>query len=463
MNIIKEKAFYKNVLSIVIPIAMQNFISVALSMMDTVMLGRADDVGILLSASSLANQPFFLLNVITFGIAGASTVLLSQYWGKRDMASIRSILSIIIKISFVFSTIAGLVVLIFPKGVLSLYSNNELIIESGVKYLRIIGYAYFLYGVTNTVICAVRNVEIVKISVVVNITSFFINVFLNWVLIFGNLGAPRMGIEGAAIATLVARIMEFCVMCVYIFAIDKRIKFRLKNLFEFNTVLFKDLLKHGAPFALVEVLWSFGITVQTAVLGHIDYCTGDPVAANAIMGVVQQLSTIVMFGVANASAVLVGKAIGENDFDTAVLRANTFKYMFVLMGVLSCFVILAVKDIAVELYTVPEETKILAKQLMIVMAFQSIFIAVSNGALVGTLRGAGDTKFCLYSDMFTIWGVSVPLAFISAFWLKLPVPWVLVLMKSDEIIKTVMCWVRMGGRKWLNSVTRDFDENGKVV
>ena len=187
MNIIKEKAFYKNVLAIVIPIAIQNFISVALSMMDTIMLGRADDVGVLLSASSLANQPFFLLNVITFGIAGASTVLLSQYWGKRDMASIRSILSIIIKISLGFSITAGLIVLIFPKGVLSLYSNNELIIESGVKYLRIIGYAYFLFGVTNTVICAIRNVEIVKISVVVNISSFCINVFLNWVLIFGNL------------------------------------------------------------------------------------------------------------------------------------------------------------------------------------------------------------------------------------------------------------------------------------
>lgn len=462
MNIIKEKAFYKNVLAIVIPIAMQNFISVALSMMDTIMLGRADDVGILLSASSLANQPFFLLNVITFGIAGASTVLLSQYWGKRDMASIRSVLSIIIKISFVFSLVAGLVVLIFPEWVLSLYSNNEQIIESGVKYLRIIGYAYFIYGVTNTVICAIRNVEIVKVSVVVNISSFTINVFLNWVLIFGNLGAPRMGIEGAAIATLTARNVEFCVICVYLFVVDKRIKFRFKNLFEFNKVLFKDLLKHGAPFALVEVLWSFGITVQNAVIGHIDYCVGDPVAANAIMGVVQQLSTIVMFGVANAAAVLVGKAIGENDFDTAVLRANTFKYLFVLMGILSCLVILAVKDIAVEFYTVPLETKILAKQLMVVMAVQSIFISISNGALVGTLRGAGDTKFCLYSDMVTIWGFSVPVAFISAFWLKLPVPWVLFLMKSDEIIKTVLCWIRMGGRKWLNSVTRNFDENGEA-
>jgi len=459
MKIIKEKEFYKSVLAITIPIALQNLISVALSLMDTVMLGRADDVGVLLSASSLANQPFFLLNVITFGIAGASTVLLSQYWGKRDMSSIRSILSIIIKISFVFSLLAGLTVLIFPRKVLGLYSNSEPIIESGVKYLRIIGYAYFVYGMTNTVVCAIRNVEIVKVSVVMNIVSFFINVFLNWVLIFGNLGAPKMGIEGAALATLIARITEFIVMAIYIFVIDKRICFKPKHLLKFNKVLFKDLIKHGAPFALVEVLWSFGITVQTAVLGHINYASGDPVAANAIMGVVQQLSTIVVFGVANSAAVLVGKAIGENDFEKAYMRAHTFKYLFVAVGLFACLVILALKDVAVGFYTVPPETKELAKELMVVMALQSVFIAISNGALVGTLRGAGDTKFCLFSDMLTIWGVSVPLAFISAFWLKLPVPLVLICMKSDELIKTIACWLRMGGKKWLNSVTRDFDKN----
>lgn len=456
MKIVKEKSFYKNVMAITLPITMQNLISVALSLADSVMLGRADDKGILLSASSLANQPFFLLAVITFGISGAATVLISQYWGKRDMSSIRKILSMIMKISFAFSLLAGMAVLIFPKQVLGLYSNNETIIESGVKYLRIIGYAYFFYGVTNTTICAIRSVEIVKISVVVNISSFVTNVFLNWVLIFGNLGAPALGIEGAAIATLIARIVEFIIIVVYLFVIDKRIDFKLKHLCLFNKELFKDLVKYGSPVAVVEVLWSFGMTVQSAVIGHIDYALGDPVAANAIMGVVQQLSTVAIFGVANAAAVLVGKAIGEDDFETAKLRANTFKYIFVIFGVLACFVILAVKDIAVSFYTVPEETKILAKELMIVMALQSVFVAISNGALVGTLRGAGDTKFCLYSDMLTIWGVSVPLAFVSAFVFKLPVPLVLCLMRLDEVIKTIACWIRMSGDKWLNSVTRDF-------
>lgn len=457
MKIVKEKSFYKSVLAITIPIALQNLISVALSLMDTVMLGRADSEGILLSASSLANQPFFLLNVITFGISGAATVLLSQYWGKRDMSSIKTILSMVMKIAFGFSILAGLIVLLFPKGVLSLYSNNELIIESGAKYLKIIGYAYFVYGVTNTTICAIRSVEIVKISVVVNITSFLINVVLNWILIFGKLGAPAMGIEGAALATLIARIMEFVIISVYILVIDKRICFKFRDLIRFNKVLFIDLIRYGAPVAIVEILWSLGITVQAAVLGHINYAKGDPVAANAIMSVVQQLSTIVIFGVSNAAAVLVGKSIGENDIEGTVLRANTFKYIFLLVGVLAGVVILLARNVAVGFYTVPPETKHLAKQMMNVMAFQSVFIAISNGALVGTLRGAGDTKFCLFADMLTIWGVSIPLAFISAFVLKLSVPMVLICMKADEFIKFFVCMHRMNGTKWLNSVTRDFE------
>ena len=245
MRLITSKRFYKNTIAIAIPIALQNLITYGTSMMDTIMLGRADDTGTLLSASSLANQPFFLLSLICFGLSGASLVLSSQYWGKRDLKAVRLIYSIILKAAFTISFLMAAVVLIFPEWVMGLYSNNSDIIAAGAQYLRILGWAYVFFGVENTMLCSIRSVELVKISVVVNMTSFCMNVFLNWVLIFGNLGAPALGIQGAAIATLVARLSEFVITFVYLFFIDKRLRFRPKDFLLFDATMAKDLFKHG--------------------------------------------------------------------------------------------------------------------------------------------------------------------------------------------------------------------------
>ena len=170
----------------------------------------------------------------------------------------------------------ALAVLIFPQAVMGIYSNNDEIIAAGISYLRIIGFAYILFGLSNTMICCIRSIELVKISVVVNITSFCTNVFLNWVLIFGNLGAPALGIRGAAIATLTARILEFLIVSIYIFCIDKRLNFKPKHLFLFDKIFALDLFQHGLPVFINEVMWSLGVSAQAAILGHIKYSAGDP-------------------------------------------------------------------------------------------------------------------------------------------------------------------------------------------
>ncbi len=456
MRVVKDRSFYKNIFAIGIPVAMQNFIAYSTSMMDTIMLGRADDTGTLLSASSLANQPFFILNLMTFGLAGAATVLISQYWGKRDMRAIRSVLSVIIKVAFAVSLAVGLAVLLFPAQIMRIFSNNPQIVASGVEYLRIIGYAYFLFGITNTVICSIRGVELVKISVLVNVTSFAVNVFLNWVLIFGNLGAPALGIRGAAIATLVARTLEFAIITIYLFFVDDRLCIKPHHLLKFDKVLALDLFRHGWPVALVELIWALGMSLQAAVLGHVDYAAGDPVAANSITSIVQQLSTIVIFGVASAAAVLVGKSIGEGELEEAKLRAHTFEYLSVGIGLLASGVVLLLRNVAVDFYTVPESTKVLAREMMLVIALVSFFSSLGSIPMVGTLRGAGDTKFTLGVDIGSLWLVAIPLAFVSAFVFKWPVPLVLFCMKIDEPVKALLCFLRQRGNKWLRSVTRDF-------
>lgn len=454
---IKDKRFYKNVIAITVPIAAQNLISLATNLMDTVMLGRADNTGVFLSGSSLANQPFFILSLISFGLSGAATVLASQYWGKRDTKSIRSIFSIILKVAFTLSVIMAAVVLTVPEKIMGLYSNNAEIIAAGASYLRILGWAYALFGLSGTMICMIRSVELVKISVVVNLLSFVTNVFLNWVLIFGNLGAPALGIRGAAIATLTARILEFVVTFTYVFFIDKRLCFKPKDLFLFDKIFAKDLLKHGSPVFINEFIWSLGTTIQAAILGHINYSAGDPVAANSIASMTQQLSTVIIFGIANAAAVIIGKSVGSGNTIKASEEAKTLKFMAYIVGAAACAMILLIKGIIVEFYTVPPETKLLANNLMTAVAFITFFVSISSITIVGILRGGGDTRFCLITEMVTLWAVALPLALFGML-LKLPVTAVLLLMKIDEPIKSIICIIRINKNKWIKSLTRDFKE-----
>lgn len=450
-----NKGFWINILGIALPIAMQNLITMATSMMDSVMLGRADSTGVLLSAASLANQPFFILTMITFGLSGAASVLIAQYWGKGELGPARALLSIIMKAGFAVGLVFGLAVLFAPQTVMGLYTTRPEVIDAGVSYLRIIGFAYFTFGISNTIICTLRGVELVLVSVVSGLASFCTNVFLNWVLIFGNLGAPALGIRGAAIATLIARVLEFTIVLVYLFCIDKRLKFRLRDLGGFHRVLAGDLVRTGTLVVLNELCWSVTVSIQAAILGHIDYAAGDPVAANSVASIVQQLSTTFIFGFAGAAAVLVGKAIGAGETQTAIRRARTFQLSSFLLGLVACGFILLIRDPFIAIYDIPEATKVLTRELIGVLAVITIFVSMASTMIVGVLRGAGDVKFCMISEAVCLWCLATPIAFLAAMVFQWPVPLVLVCMKLDEPAKTLACCLRMRGTRWVTSLTRE--------
>lgn len=456
MHVLKNKDLLRGTVAIALPIALQNLISFVVQLADTVMLGLAPGGETLLSASSLANQPFFILSIACFGFSGAATVLSAQYYGKKDYASVRVIFSIVLKAVIIVSLVLGFAALLIPEQVMRLYTADGAVIKHGAEYLRILGYAYFTFGFSNTLVCCLRSVEIVKISVIVNLASLATNVFLNWVLIFGNLGAPALGIQGAAIATLTARLLEFAIICVYVFILEKRLRFRLRDMLSYSGTLARDILKYGSPVLINEVAWAVAISLQAVILGHITYSAGDPVAANSIANTIQQLATIVIFGIANAAAVMVGKAIGEGDTETARQRAGAYKYISYIVGVIACLVILLLRDVAVGFYNIPEATKQLATQMLVVTAFITFFVAQSAIFIVGVFRGAGDTRYCLIMELLCLWGISLPLAFLGAYVFMLPVPFVLALMKLDEPAKAVLCLIHLRRGKWLKVVTRDF-------
>ncbi len=404
-----------------------------------------------LSASSLANQPFFIFNLLIFGLASGSSILNAQYWGKGELEPIKVIISMVVKVAMAVGLLLTVLVLCFPETVMRIYTTDAEVIESGIAYLKIVGWSYLMFGISSTLLCTLRSVALVRIAVVNSVTGLFTNVFLNWVFIFGKLGAPAMGIRGAALATLIARSVELLLVLVYIFFIDQRLKLRPRDLFRFDSVLFKDYLKHGLPVACNEVLWSVGISIQTMILGRLG---SDVVSASQIASVVNQFSTVIIFGVANASAVIVGNAIGEGNLPKAIERIRWFRWLAVAMGIFSAGVILLISGPVVSFYNVPAETKVLAMDMLKVLSVIVLFVATTGVGVVGLLRGGGDPRFALIIDLAALWLVAVPAGLLSAFVFHAPVLVVYALTKLDEPLKVLMLLWRMRNNDWITNVTR---------
>lgn len=455
MILIKNRQFYKTVLTIGIPIALQNLITFSVSLADTVMLSRASHIDELVSAADLANKTMFLLIITLFGLTGGGVVLASQYWGKGDMKSIRKITAMILHMGFIISCAMGAAVLLFPSGVMAIFTKDAIIIEKGAEYLSIVGWSYFLLGISTILMIMLRSVEVVKIALLADIAALVLSISLNWVLIFGNLGFPALGIRGAAISTLIARTVSFLIAIIYVFFIDKRLQFRIKDIWCFDAPLFRDILKYGFPVLFHQVAWAMGITVQAMIIGHIDYAAGNFIAANAATGVIFHLFMVAMFGMSNAAIIIVGKSIGEGKPVEAQDKAQTLFTLSFMMGILVCSVILITRNATITVFMLSPETDALARELLVYVAFLAFFTSIASMSLAGIFRGGGDTRVCLIIEMTCMWGVAIPLATLCAFVFKLPIPVVYIAMKIDEVIKVIICSVRIRGNTWIRNLTVD--------
>ena len=283
----KDKELYKNILKISIPIAMQSLINVGVSMTDTMMLGKFGEIT--LSSAALANQFCFMFLIINFGLGGGIGVLSGQFWGNKDIISINKVLSLLIKLSFSFGVLFLLLGQVFPYKIMSIYTNETEVINQGAQYLKIVSLSFILQGISTTVNILFRTVKTVKPALLVSFISFIINGFLNWVFIFGNLGMPSLGIKGAALSTLIARIFEFSFVCFYLLKLDKKICFKLKYLFEFDKEIFNKYLKVGAPVLVSDIILGFGSNMVSVIMGQMG---SDMVFANSISSVVLQFTNV---------------------------------------------------------------------------------------------------------------------------------------------------------------------------
>lgn len=455
MLITKEKNFYKLLISIALPIALQNLITFAVGMIDTLMLGRLGEVQ--LSAASISNNLFFILMILTFGLAGGSNIMISQYWGKEDVNSIHKILSIMYRVCVIMTGIFVVIALLFPRGFMSIYTSDQSIIEDGIGYLRIVSIGYIFYTLTNATIMMLRSVKTVKISLLVYSVSLVVNGFFNWVFIFGNLGAPALGVKGAAIGTVIARITEFLIVLIFMISYENKIMLRFKHLIRVDKIILKDFRSNCTPVLFNELLWSTGSTMIAIIIGRLGR---EVVAANSINIIAFQFVTIFAFGLSSAASVVIGNTIGEGNEHKAKEYAFTIGVISIVMGILAGLVIYLIRPVIVDFYNVSELTKIKAMEIMSVTSIIVIFQILGVNLMMGVLRGGGDAKFVLINDLLFMWTVAIPLGFISAFVLKWPITAVFFVMKSDEIIKSLIAIGRVVSGKWVRNVTRDFVEEG---
>lgn len=446
---VKDKTFYRQLIAITIPIAMQNLINFGISMSDTVMLGMLGEVQ--LSAASIANQLGFIYMLLGFGTGSGAVVLIAQFWGKQDIASIHKSLTAMYRTIVVAALFFTSAAMLFPREIVSIFTTDALVIEEAAVYLRIVGMSYLFSGLASTTMIALRAVRIVKISVIMYSCSLVISVAGNWLLIFGNLGAPALGTKGAAITTCIARVVEFIIAMTYLFFFEKKIQYKFRMLFAKRLDILRSFMQNAAPVVLNELLWSGGISAVAVVIGRMGR---EFVAANAICSVLSQLVMVLLFGVANAAAVIVGNTVGEGNYKRAKEYAHTFTALSLLLGLISCAAVLLIKGPIISLYNISDLARTYADQIITIYSIIVVFASVNCTILIGSLRGGGDTRFVLLIDVFFLWVISIPLGFLTGLYLGWPVWAVYAILKSDEVFKCIAALIRLYCSKWINDITR---------
>lgn len=443
----RDKWFYKTFFSLTVMMALQNIITYSVNLADNIMIGGYNETQ--LSGVALANQIQFLLQMIVVGIGGGMMVLISQYWGKRDIQSIRKIISVGFMVGMSMALILWLVIFFFPEASLAIFTNDIGVINEGTKYIKIICFSYMFFTAVNILLVSLRSVETVVIGFIISISTLIINVFLNYVLIFGNFGAPELGARGAAIATLTARVIEFVIIVVYVFFIDKKIQMRPKYFLNIDKQILKYYLRIGSPIILSDTLWGIAMAIQAVILGHMG---AETIAANSIATTIFQIVTVVCYASGNASSVIVGKTIGEGRIEDVKLYAKTLQVLYLIIGLVSGLSLFLLKDFVIGVYNISESTKSLATMFTIVLSVTIIGTAYECSTLTGIVRGGGETKFVLYNDLVFMWLISLPAAALAAFVFGMSPVVVFSCLKADQILKCFVGYFKVNKGSWIRDI-----------
>ncbi len=444
-----RKGFYRELFVLVIPIVVQNLIASSVTVADTLMLGNVDQTS--LSASGLAGQLMFLINVMFFGLNSAITILASQYWGKKDVKVISKILGMGLIIAMAVTVTFSALAFFVPERVMWVWTDDPELIKAGAVYLRYVAPSYIFLGIFQPYISILKSCERVVFSTVISTIALLVNVVMNFFLIFGYGPFPELGISGAAIATSLS-CGSGALLCIIDFLRQKVIPKDLRLMFAIPYALVSDFFRYSLPAFVNDVMWGLAFTVNSIIMGHLG---SDIVAANAVVSSIRDLVTVVGFGIASAASIMLGKQIGENRLDRAKEDASSIVRVAIFSGIISGFVLLCMSPFVPGLVDITEVAMgYLRVMLLINIAYQ--MGQIINTVLIASIfRCGGNSKFGMFLDIITMWFFAVPLGLISAFVLKLPPLIVYILMCTDEFAKMPFAVKHYLKGGWVKNITRD--------
>lgn len=428
---IRQRSFYHNVFALALPMLMQQMLNFLTQMLDPLMTGRLGETAV--AAVTVASQPYFIYSTLMIGLTAGGQILISQYWGKKDLAMIRKTMTLMIWSVAAASLAAILMCTLFGTTILHFFSNDTALIAEGVKYLHIVVFAYMLNGLATCYYASLAAKENVSYSTAVYTISFFINLAANWIFMFGAGPVPAMGVAGAAIGTICARGFELIMALIYSESREREIGFSFRDLLHPDRTMLPHFLKICIPVGLDDLVWALATSTQMSVIGHISTAF---VTAAGIANLAQNFAMTFVYSVSKSEIVLVGRSIGEGNREKTLQIGRTFLVMSLMVGAFASLVALGVREPLLMLYPgISEQTALLTRSLINVIAILAFLQSIEATCIVGVMRGAGDNHYALLADFLSMWAVGIPSGLAAGFVLHLPSPLVYLCMRADLVVK----------------------------
>jgi MATE family, multidrug efflux pump len=447
MNFLRDKAFFRAMLALAVPVAFQQLITAGLNMIDVLMVGQLGEASV--AALGLANQIFFLLILFLFGTTSGMAIFTAQYWGKGDVESIRKVLGICLVLAISVAALFSLAATLIPERLMSFYTEDPEVIKLGSSYLRIVGLSYVLMAISVSYISVLRSITQVTMTVFVSVCALILKTAIGYTLIFGHFGLPALGVRGAAIGTGIGWAFECVLLLILVYARKTPLAANLLTFFHFDRPFLFNVLRTSMPAAINEVIWSFGITTYNAVYAHIGT---DAIAAIQINATIEELMFVLFIGLGNACSVMVGNKIGEGEKETAFEYSRRFTILAVSCSMLGGVVVFFIRDFVTGLYQLSPSAAHNLMNIMVVYAL-SAWLKVFNFMLfIGALRAGGDTRYAMFTELFSIWMIGVPAALIGGFVLHLPVYIVYAMVLLEEAAKALIIFRRYLSRNWIHDL-----------